>query len=75
LNTLEKGGPGSACMVFADRYPDYAASFLRKAYYNMPAATTAFPEGVYVEDSGYWEYGTSWERLDRVDELKCAARV
>jgi len=55
------GALGTASMVFADRYPDYAAKFLRKAYYNMPAATTPFrPDGVYVEGNSYWEYGTSY---------------
>lgn len=55
------GALGIASMVFADRYPEYAAKFLRKAYYNMPAATTSFrPDGVYVEGNSYWEYGTSY---------------
>ena len=48
-------------MAFADRYPDYAARFLRAAYYNMPAAMESFrPDGVYVEGNSYWEYGTSY---------------
>ena len=55
------GALGIACMAFADRYPDYAAKFLCKAYYNMPAAVEPFrPDGVYVEGNSYWEYGTSY---------------
>jgi len=55
------GALGAASMAFADRYPDYAARFLRKAYYNMPAAMDSFrPDGVYVEGNSYWEYGTSY---------------
>ena len=55
------GALGIACMAFADRYPDDAAKFLRKAWYNMPAAMEAFrPDGVYVEGNSYWEYGTSY---------------
>lgn len=55
------GALGIASMAFADRYPEYAAKFLRKAYYNMPAAATSFrPDGVYVEGNSYWEYGTSY---------------
>ena len=55
------GALGAACMAFADRYPDYAAKFLRRAYYNIPAAMESFrPDGVYVEGNSYWEYGTSY---------------
>ena len=55
------GALGAACMAFAGRYPDYAARFLRKAYYAMPAAMDSFrPDGVYVEGNSYWEYGTSY---------------
>ena len=55
------GALGAACMAFADRFPDYAARFLRRAYYNMPAAMESFrPDGVYVEGNSYWEYGTSY---------------
>ncbi|MCL1951986.1 MAG: heparinase II/III family protein [Oscillospiraceae bacterium] len=60
-NSVCYGALGCASMAFADRYPAYAARFLRAAYYNMPAATTAFrPDGVYVEGNSYWEYGTSY---------------
>ena len=60
-NSVCYGGLGAAAMAFADRYPDYAAKFLRKAYYDMPAAMKIFrPDGVYVEGNSYWEYGTSY---------------
>ncbi|MCL2509005.1 MAG: heparinase II/III-family protein [Oscillospiraceae bacterium] len=60
-NSVCYGALGTACMVFYDRYPDYAAKFLRKAYYSMPAAMTSFrPDGVYAEGNSYWEYGTSY---------------
>ncbi|MDR2687864.1 MAG: heparinase II/III-family protein [Oscillospiraceae bacterium] len=55
------GALGIACMAFADRYPDHAAKFLRRAWYDMPAAMESFrPDGVYVEGNSYWEYGTSY---------------
>jgi len=55
------GALGIAGMAFADRCPAYAAKFLRRAYYDMPVAMTAFrPDGVYVEGNSYWEYGTSY---------------
>lgn len=60
-NSVCYSGLGCASMAFADRYPEYAANFLRKAFYYMPSAMTSFrPDGVYVEGSGYWDYGTSY---------------
>ncbi len=60
-NSVCYGALGCASMAFADRYPAYAAKFLREAYYDVPVATTAFrPDGVYVEGNSYWEYGTSY---------------
>ena len=60
-NSVCFGGLGAACMAFADRYPGYAAKFLRRACYNMPAAVTSFrPDGVYVEGNNYWAYGVSY---------------
>ncbi len=55
-NTQCYGSLGIACMVFSDYFPDYAAKFLSKAYYNMPLHLESFsPDGVYVEGAGYWE--------------------
>ncbi|MCF8380390.1 MAG: heparinase II/III-family protein [Bacteroidales bacterium] len=60
-NQVCNGGMIAASIAIAEKDPELAAKTISRSLEGMPFALVQYmPDGVYVEGSTYWDYGTSF---------------
>lgn len=63
-NQVCNGGMIAASIAIAEKDPELAAKTIHRSLEGMPVALIQYsPDGVYVEGSTYWDYGTSFSVL------------